>query len=181
MNRDQVISKISDRLDDTSVIDPQCDCLVVDPSKQTLELFSAGSTVPLQYAVSTARNGLGNQKDSYQTPTGVHRIAEKIGANEPSGMVFRGRQATGELAADLDNREEDQITSRILWLQGLEPGFNQGDECDSYDRYIYIHGTSDEQRIGEPVSAGCVRMRNRDVIELFDNVDIGAFVLILDN
>lgn len=181
MIRDQVISKISDRLDDSSVIDPQRSILVVDPSSQTLVLFPAGSSASLQYAVSTASNGLGNLQDSYQTPTGVHVIAEKIGANEPSGMVFRGRQPTGELAADLDNQQEDQITSRILWLKGLEPGFNQGGDHDSFDRYIYIHGTSDEKRIGEPVSAGCVRMRNDDVIELFDRVEIGAVVLILDH
>ncbi len=180
MTRDQVISAISDRLGDSSIIDPQCGLVVVDPSTQTLELFVVDSDASQQYAVSTARNGLGNQTDSFQTPTGVHVVADKIGANEPNGMVFRGRKATGELAADMDNQQEDQITSRILWLRGLEPGFNQGGDQDSFDRYIYIHGTSDEQRIGKPVSAGCVRMRNDDVIELFDRVEIGAVVLILD-
>lgn len=180
MIRDQVISQISDRLGDNSIIDPQSALLVVDPSTQTLELFVADSDSSQQYAVSTASNGLGNQIDSFQTPTGVHIVAEKIGANEPNGMVFRGRKATGVITADMDNQQEDQITSRILWLRGMEPGFNQGGERDSFDRYIYIHGTSDEQRIGKPVSAGCVRMRNDDVIELFDRVEVGDVVLILD-
>ncbi len=181
MTRDQAISKISERLDDPSIIDPHFGLMVVEPSTQTLHLFSADSNSSRQYVVSTASKGLGNLMDSFQTPIGVHTVAEKIGANEPCGMVFRGRKPTGELAADMDNRQEDQITSRILWLRGLEPGLNEGGDHDSFDRYIYIHGTSDEQRIGEPVSAGCVRMRNDDVIELFDRVETGAIVLIMDS
>ena len=180
MTRDQVTRWIADRLGDTSALTVDGPLLLVDPSSQTLELLSADSSESLQYPISTARNGLGNQMDSLRTPVGVHQIVEKIGSGEPPGMIFRGRQPVGEIATDMDNRGEDQITSRILWLSGLEPGFNQGGSQDTHERYIYIHGTSDEQRIGEPVSAGCVRMRNNDVIDLFERVETGTVVLILD-
>lgn len=178
MTRDQVIGLIVQRLADSALIDQQSSLLLVEPTTQSVEFFPANDQTSIRYPVSTARNGLGNLNESYQTPVGVHRIAEKIGDGEPCGMVFRGRKPTGKLATTMDNQSEDQITSRILWLEGLEPGFNQGGDCDSYQRYIYIHGTSDEQRIGQPVSAGCVRMRNDDMIELFDEVESGAIVLI---
>ena len=93
-------------------------------------------------------------------------------------MVFKAREPTGNIADNLDNREQDQITSRILWLDGLEEGVNCGGVYDTYARYIYIHGTSDEKRIGEPVSAGCIRMKNDDVIELFDEVLVNDLVVI---
>ena len=94
-------------------------------------------------------------------------------------MVFESREPTGRIAKDLDNREYDEITSRILWLDGLENGVNRNGVCDTFARYIYIHGTSDEKRIGEPVSAGCIRMKNDDVIELFDEVMENDIVLIV--
>ncbi len=178
MTRSQVISWIKQRLADSPLITEDTNLLVVDAAKQRLGLLSGNATSARFYAVSTAKNGLGNRDGSYQTPLGVHRIAEKIGAGEQPGTVFKGRKPSGEMAQDMDNQSEDQITSRILWLEGLEPGFNRGEDCDSYHRYIYIHGTSDEQRIGQPVSAGCVRMRNRDVVELFDVVKTGDLVLI---
>jgi lipoprotein-anchoring transpeptidase ErfK/SrfK len=130
------------------------------------------------YPVSTAARGMGNRIDSKQTPFGIHRIRQKVGGGEPSGMVFEARVPTGRIASDLDNRERDEITSRILWLDGLEEGVNRDGTHDTYARYIYIHGTSDEQRIGEPVSAGCIRMKNADVIELFDEVLVNDLVLI---
>ena len=93
-------------------------------------------------------------------------------------MIFIGREATGVISEDTNNREEDEITSRILWLDGMEPGINQGRGYDTYSRYIYIHGTSDEQRLGQPVSHGCIRMKNEDVIELFDEVLVNDLVVI---
>ena len=93
-------------------------------------------------------------------------------------MVFEAREPIGRIARNLDNRDQDEITSRILWLDGLEQGVNRDGKCDTYSRYIYIHGTSDERRIGEPVSAGCIRMKNDDVIELFDDVLVNDLVLI---
>ena len=180
MTRDQVIDWISQRIADTSFVQTQTSLLVVEPATQQLHFLpgNGGSQLSHSYPVSTAAKGLGNRNESNQTPTGVHRIAAKIGDGEPAGMVFRGRKPTGELAADMDNQAEDQITSRILWLEGLEPGINLGADCDSYQRYIYIHGTSDEGRIGQAVSAGCVRMKNQDVIDLFERVETGAVVLI---
>ncbi len=130
------------------------------------------------FPVSTAANGMGNRIESFKTPFGIHRIRQKIGGGEPKGMIFEAREPTGKIARDLDNRERDEITSRILWLDGLEEGVNCNGVHDTYSRYIYIHGTSDEKRIGEPVSAGCIRMRNDDVIELFAEVLVNDLVLI---
>ena len=130
------------------------------------------------YPVSTAANGMGNRVDSGKTPFGIHRVRQKVGGGEPCGMVFEARQPTDRIARDLDNREKDEITSRILWLDGLEQGLNLDGDCDTWSRYIYIHGTSDEKRIGEAVSAGCIRMKNDDVIELFDDVLVNDLVLI---
>jgi len=133
------------------------------------------------WPVSTALNGIGNLNGSFKTPMGIHRITEMIGDGAQPGTVFRGRVATGECIvpdAQTSATNEDLITSRILWLQGLEPGVNQGGEVDSHERYIYIHGTADEARIGQPVSQGCIRMTNADVIALFDQIKTGTLVII---
>ncbi len=157
--------------------------LVVAVSSQRLYLFEDGQLVG-DYPVSTAERGTGNQEGSLQTPLGLHRVAEKIGAEAPSGMIFRGRRPTGQRAEILalpDARaERDDVTSRILWLDGLEPGVNRGGNVDSKRRYIYIHGTPEEGRIGSPASHGCVRMSNADVIELFDRVEVDALVDIIE-
>ena len=152
--------------------------IYIDSHQQQLHCIELESANDRCYPVSTARNGMGNRVDSYKTPLGLHRISHKIGGDQPSGAVFVGREPTGRIATDLDNREHDEITSRILWLDGLEEGVNQGGEVDTHARYIYIHGTSDEKRIGEPVSAGCIRMRNEDVIELFDHALVNDLVII---
>ncbi|HER34486.1 MAG: L,D-transpeptidase [Halothiobacillaceae bacterium] len=157
--------------------------LVVDVGLQRLYLFEAGRLVG-EYPVSTAEKGTGNAEGSMRTPLGLHRVDEKIGAGAPTGMIFRGRRPTGQFAeilTDPDARaKRDDVTSRILWLSGLEPGVNQGGEVDSKRRFIYIHGTPEEGRIGRPASHGCVRMTNADVIELFDRVEVGALVDIID-
>ena len=132
-----------------------------------------------QYRISSGKNGIGEAENSGKTPRGWHRIAAKFGENSPSNSVFIARQATGEVysaeyAAQFPER--DWILSRILWLEGLETGFNSGEGCDTYRRYIYIHGTPDDQPMGVAASHGCIRMRNEDVIELFDLVDEDALV-----
>ena len=154
--------------------------LFIDSGSQTLRLVKEDKAVASVYTVSTSRHGLGQQQDSYRTPSGWHRIAEKIGEGEPEGLVFRARQSTGQVCESYapGREEEDVITSRILWLDGLQPGFNRGGEVDSRNRFIYIHGTADEAHIGQAVSIGCVRMTNHDVIELFEQVEVGDLVLI---
>lgn len=134
------------------------------------------------YLIATAKAGLGSTVDSYRTPPGLHRVAEKVGSGLPIGAVLKDRLPTGEVA-DLGRPDSscDVITSRILWLEGLEEGANRGGLVDSHDRYIYLHGTGDEASLGRPSSMGCVRMRNADIVDLFDRVPVGALVVILDN
>ena len=134
------------------------------------------------YEISTSKYGIGNQMGSNKTPTGLHKINSKYGHNTPVNGKMIGRVFHGQIAkifSDTTTSKTDDITSRILWLEGLENGINKGDNIDSYKRYIYIHGTSEEGRIGIPSSHGCVRMKNKDVIDLFNEVAIGTFVLIL--
>ena len=134
------------------------------------------------YPVSTAVKGAGEHEGSEQTPRGLHEIRAKIGAGAPMGMVFVGRRATGEICTPELLRTDpggDWITTRILWLRGLERGRNRLGNADSMRRYIYIHGTPYEALIGTPASHGCIRMRNADVIELFDAVEPGSQVEII--
>lgn len=133
-----------------------------------------------EYTISTARKGLGERMASNRTPTGLHRVSHKYGDGVPLGGVLRGRRYTGEHMRDV-KAEEDVITSRILWLGGMEPGVNQGGTVDSQRRTIYIHGTADEASLGTPASMGCIRMRNHDVIALYTKVPLGTLVVILDN
>ncbi len=171
-------SQVLDKLPRNSVLSDQRPIIFIDARNQLLHWVDIDEAENRTYAVSTAANGLGNRVDSLQTPTGIHRIKQKIGGDEPLGMVFSARQPTGRVSNKTDNREEDEISSRILWLDGLEQGFNNGGVHDSYSRYIYIHGTSDEKRIGQPVSHGCIRMKNADVVELFDEVLVNDIVII---
>lgn len=147
---------------------------------QKLYLKSGDKTIK-DYSISTARNGPGERQDSECTPRGKHIIAEKIGDGCDTNTVFVGRKPTGEIYKP-ELREKhpgrDWILTRILWLQGMEEGVNRNGDVDSYQRYIYIHGSPDEVKMGKPGSRGCIRMRNRDVIELFDMVDINTDVII---
>jgi len=155
--------------------------LLVRIGEQQLYVQDEQHNTLRQYPVSTSKYGSGNRNGSNQTPLGEHCIREKIGANAAADEVFIGRQPRGLLAQLRQSEEqlpEDIIMARILWLHGLEPGINQGDDVDSYQRYIYIHGTSDEDSIGSPASHGCIRMRNRDVMELYDLVELDCPVLI---
>lgn len=154
--------------------------LDISIADQRLRLLENGAVLA-DYQVSTAKNGPGQLKGSECTPTGWHRIRAKIGAGLPVNAVFKARRPTGEiytpqLAAEFPGR--DWILSRILWLGGLEPGKNRYGNVDTTWRYIYIHGCPDELMAGEPASHGCIRMRNADVIALFDAVEAGWRVFI---
>lgn len=154
--------------------------LDISIAKQQLALVENGAVCRL-FPVSTAKNGPGQRKGSQCTPTGWHRIRAKIGAGLPRNSVFIGRRPTGEIYSPqlaVAQPQRDWILSRILWLNGLEPGFNRYGEVDSGWRYIYIHGTPDELLRGVPESHGCIRMANADVIELFDLVAAGCRVWI---
>ncbi|MDR2863288.1 MAG: L,D-transpeptidase [Puniceicoccales bacterium] len=155
------------------------DCLCVSLGEQKLWHFYAGRPVA-HYAVSTSRAAPSCIPDSLGTPTGLHQIADRIGAGEAPGMVFKGRRPLGFVWQNAPEamRAQNLITSRILWLDGLDPGKNRGPGCDTYARYIYIHGTNQEDKIGTPNSHGCVLLRNTDVIALFDAVPSGALVWI---
>jgi len=157
--------------------------ILIHAATQSLELVDDGGAVVKRYPVSTARNGLGEQCGSNCTPRGRHLIRAMIGKDMPANTVFIGRRPTGEiyseqLAAQQPGR--DWILTRILWLSGCEPGFNRLGEVDTMRRYIYIHGCPDSAPMGVPGSIGCVRMRNADIIELFDLVTAGTPVEILE-
>lgn len=154
--------------------------IVVSVRRQELALLENGEPVRT-WPVSTAANGPGEKNGSLCTPRGRHVIAEKVGPNAPLNAVFIGRIATGEiwtpeLAAQHPDR--DWILTRILWLEGCEEGRNRGGDVDSRQRFIYIHGTPDNEPMGVPASHGCIRMRNEDVVELFERVAEGTEVRI---
>jgi hypothetical protein len=153
--------------------------LVVRIGTATMQFFTGGVLVK-SYVVSTSKRPPSNVKDSLGTPRGLHEIAERIGAGQPPGMVYKSRVPTGRHFSELpDSTQNDNlITSRILWLRGLEPGVNRGGHVDTYERYVYIHGTNHEDRIGEPLSSGCVLMRNVEIVELSEEVRNGDLVLI---
>lgn len=158
--------------------------LTVRISTATLQFYRRGVLVK-SYVISTSKRPPSNVKNSLGTPRGLHEIAERVGAGQPSGMVFKSRVPTGrhfsEVAAiDPENANDNLITSRILWLRGLEPGVNRGGDVDTYERYVYLHGTNHEDRIGEPLSAGCVLLRNLDIVELYEEVRAGDLVWIAD-
>ena len=171
-------SRVDHVLRENQTLDASRPLMLVDSARQCLHWVKYDSKTSCSYPISTAKNGLGNRIDSFKTPTGIHRIWQKIGEGQPSGMIFKARASSGQIATNLDVRDRDEITSRILWLDGLEAGINRDGDCDTRLRYIYIHGTSDEARIGSPVSAGCIRMTNADIITLFDQIRVNDLVVI---
>ncbi len=154
----------------------------VDLAAQQLELRVDGRVVG-RYPVSSALRGAGEREGSECTPRGRHLVCEKIGDGAAPGTVFVAREPTGELCTPSAFRAEpdrDWILTRILWLDGCEPGRNRGGEVDTRSRYVYIHGCPDALPLGRPGSHGCIRMSNADVIELFDRVDVGTPVEIVE-
>ena len=142
----------------------------ISVSKQELT-WKSGRKKLAAYPISTSRFGLGSKEGSMKTPTGRFRIAEKIGDGMPLGTVFKSRRPVKATKKML--RDDDLVMTRILWLDGVEP-----DNANTYERFIYIHGTNHEGQIGEPASHGCIRMRNSDLVELFDRVGIDTPVMI---
>jgi L,D-transpeptidase YbiS len=139
--------------------------LIVDVNHQRVDLLEDGVATAF-WDVSTSKFGLGSEEGGFRTPTGRFRICEKIGAGAPLWSVFKGRVATGTIATP--GGDEDLILTRILWLEGLEP-----ENANTRDRYIYFHGTNQENLIGSPASHGCIRLRNADIADLFDRVEVG--------
>lgn len=157
--------------------------IYVAVKKQKLFLIENNS-ITAEYSISTAENGLGSENGSFKTPQGLHKVAEKVGADVEQYGIIKQKVATGELAEPVlqaTATNQDLITSRVFHLSGLEEGINHGGDVDSYSRGIFIHGTHEEGLIGTPVSKGCVRMKNADVIDLFERVEVGTFVVILNN
>ena len=155
--------------------------IFVSIEKQTLYHINKKEIIN-KYVISSGELGVGNQQGSNKTPLGLHKVKEKFGDETPEngrmiGRVFYGQIAT--ILKDTSRSKTDDVTSRIMWLDGQEEGYNKGGEVDSYKRYIYIHGTSEEGRLGIPSSHGCIRMRNKDIIELYDKIKLGTLVLIL--
>jgi len=149
---------------------------------QTLELFDDSGKPLRRYIVSTGAQGVGEENGSFCTPRGRHVIRAKIGAGQPDNAVFVKRRPTGEIyTPELGERHpgRDWILTRILWLSGCESGFNRSGSCDTMRRYVYIHGTPDSTPLGKPGSRGCVRMRNAELMELFDLVTVGTKVRII--
>lgn len=154
--------------------------IVIDLQQQTLDWYGADGE-HRRWPVSTALKGPGEAEDSGCTPRGRHYVRALIGQDQPEATVFVGRRPTGEIwSAELSRQqpERDWILSRIIWLCGLESGFNRGPGVDTFQRYIYIHGTPDSEPMGEARSHGCIRMRNREVIDLFDRLSPGVPVTI---
>ncbi len=146
------------------------DCLLVVSVRDQRMSFSTGGVVRAVYTVSTAKAGVGALANSEKTPAGWHEVAEWIGADAVPGQVFVSRKPTGEIIPYGDWRSDaaaDKVLTRVMWLDGLEPGRNKGGRVDSHARFIYIHGTNQEHLLGRPASHGCIRMYNRDVMELF--------------
>lgn len=153
----------------------------INVGQQKLYLYDDNGELLSEYPVSTSKYGAGNESGSEKTPLGLHRIREKVGGAMPMNMVMVGREPLGMLEDCIRDGvalPDDVITSRIMWLEGMEPGRNQGGHVDTHNRYIYIHGTSDEDSIGTPASIGCIRMLNADVVELYRQVETGTEVLI---
>lgn len=156
--------------------------ILIQIPAQTLELLDDAGRLLHRYLVSTAAHGAGEENGSFCTPRGKHIIRAKIGADQPANAVFIKRRPTGEiytpeLGAQYPGR--DWILTRILWLSGCESGYNRLGSCDTMRRYVYIHGTPDTTLLGRPGSRGCVRMRNSDLVELFDAVPVGTAVEII--
>lgn len=151
--------------------------------QQKLTLLDESGKVKAQYAISSAANGVGCEKNSGCTPLGAHIIRAKIGDQQPLNTVFVGRRPTGEIctpALMAEFPERDWILTRILWLSGNELGKNRLGNVDTMQRYIYIHGTPDSVAVGSPDSHGCIRMRNTDIVELFNMVPVGTSVMIAE-
>lgn len=154
--------------------------IIIDIPSQQLHYLREDKLLKI-YSVSTGKNGVGEKNGSGQTPRGWHIVRAKIGQHQPINTIFVGRRPIEEIySEELEEKypQRDWILTRILWLSGLELGKNRLGDCDTMRRYIYIHGCPDNKPMGIPLSAGCIRMRNLDIVELFNNIPVGTKVLI---
>lgn len=154
--------------------------IVIDISEQELYHYK-NNQLAAKFRISSATNGVGSKSGSGKTPLGAHRISQKFGDNAPLGTIFKARKNTGVIAKIIKEPIDvpsDAVTTRVLWLDGLEVGKNKGGNVDSKRRYIYIHGTPEEGLIGRPASHGCIRMYNEDVVKLFNETPVNSIVYI---
>ena len=177
--QNSIINHVNNYLDSTNTFTDEV--IYVSIKNQKLYHIQHDSIIN-EYIISSSVYGIGSTSGSNKTPIGLHRIREKYGERTPingkmTGRVFHGYIAT--IYTDQRKSKTDDVTSRILRLEGLEKGKNKGQGIDSFKRYIYIHGTSEEGRLGKPASHGCIRMKNKEVIDLYKLVEVGTFVLIL--
>lgn len=157
--------------------------IVVNITEQTLSLFTLTNHLVKIFSIATAKNGPGEKYGSECTPRGKHIIRAKIGDRQPVNTVFIGRRPTGEIynpSLKIQHPNRDWILTRILWLSGLEKGKNRLGPVDTMRRYVYIHGCPDEDKMGVPSSHGCIKMRNNEMIELFDLVNVSTRVNIIE-
>lgn len=153
---------------------------LVDVGKQSMSIYQGDQKLG-EFPVSTATKGVGSKAGSDKTPLGAHRISQKFGDDARKGTIFQARQNTGAIADIITEPKDiptDYVTTRVLWLDGLEPGKNKGGNVDSQSRFIYIHGTPEEGLIGKPASHGCIRMKNDDVIKVYQLLDTDTLVYI---
>lgn len=154
--------------------------IVIDISEQVLYHYK-NDQLAAKFPISSATNGVGSKSGSGKTPLGAHRVSQKFGDKAPLGTIFKARKNTGVIAKIIKEPNDvpaDAVTTRVLWLDGLEAGKNKGGNVDSKRRYIYIHGTPEEGLIGRPASHGCIRMYNEDVIKLFNETPVNTIVYI---
>lgn len=175
---DKIVREIS-RISQELSIPTSSPVLYVSIPKQELTLFHEGE-VMVRYPVSTSIKPPSCREDSGGTPNGLHRVEQKIGGDAKAGTVFFSRVSTGKFFWEFDEeiQERNLITTRILWLRGLEEGKNSGDGVDSFRRYIYIHGTNHEDRLGSVASGGCILLGNQEIVRLYDKVPTGSLVYI---
>ena len=177
--QNSIIERINNYLDSKNTFTDEV--IYVSIKEQKLYYIQHDSIIK-EYIISSSSYGIGSKAGSNKTPIGLHSIKEKYGDNTPingkmTDRVFHGNIAT--IYTDETRSKTDDVTSRILWIEGMEKGKNKGKGIDSFSRYIYIHGTSEEGRLGKPASHGCIRMKNKEVIDLYKLVEVGTLVLIL--
>jgi lipoprotein-anchoring transpeptidase ErfK/SrfK len=177
--QNSIIERVNNYLDSKNAFANEV--LYVSIKQQKLYHIQNDSIIK-EYIISSSAYGIGSKAGSNKTPIGLHSIKEKYGDNTPINGRMTGRVFYGDIASiytDETKSKTDDITSRIFWLEGMEKGKNKGKGIDSFSRYIYIHGTSEEGRLGKPASHGCIRMKNKEVIDLYKLIEVGTLVLIL--
>jgi len=177
--QNSIIERVNNYLDSKNTFTDEV--IYVSIKQQKLYHIQHDSIIK-EYVISSSAYGIGSTSGSNKTPIGLHSIREKYGEKTPINGKMTERVFHGDIATiytDETKSKTDDVTSRILWLEGLEKGKNKGKGIDSFNRYIYIHGTSEEGRLGKPASHGCIRMKNKEVIDLYKLVEVGTLVLIL--